>query len=98
MCSCSHAKSNRKSTIISTMMKARSLLCLMLMACGVNAFLPPTVSRRQASTQLFLMDFLNNAKKQLVKGMAGNYDAAAIQARLNDLIGTHKVLMLSFTT
>lgn len=40
---------------------------------------------------------LNEAKKAMVKGMAGEYDAAAVRAKLDGLIADNSVLMLSFT-
>jgi len=41
---------------------------------------------------------LNEAKKALVKSLAGNYDAAVVRARLDGLISEKPVLMLSFRT
>lgn len=39
---------------------------------------------------------LNEGKKALVKGLAGDYDQTAIRAQLDSLITSNKVLMLSF--
>jgi hypothetical protein len=39
---------------------------------------------------------LNEGKKALVKSLAGEYDEAAIKAKLNTLIDENSVLMLSF--
>jgi hypothetical protein len=50
------------------------------------------------STNLHLFGFLNEGKKALVKNLAGEYDSVAIQERINGLIGSNDVLMLSFTT
>ena len=41
---------------------------------------------------------LNEGKKALVRSLAGNYDQAAIQAKINGLIEEKPVLMLSFRT
>ena len=43
---------------------------------------------------------LNEGKKALVKSLAGNYDQAAVRARLDGWIGDQEkpVLMLSFRT
>ncbi|KAG7368965.1 dithiol-glutaredoxin protein [Nitzschia inconspicua] len=51
-----------------------------------------------SSTQVGLMNFLNDGKKALVKSLAGEYDATAIQTRINGLIDDNPVLMFSFTT
>ena len=40
---------------------------------------------------------LNEAKKAVVKLLAGPYDAAAVRAKLDGLIETEPVLFLSFT-
>lgn len=51
-----------------------------------------------STTQVNLFDIFNEGKKALVKKIAGDYDAAAIRARLDGLIADNPVLMLSFTT
>jgi len=40
----------------------------------------------------------DEGKKKIVKSFAGDYDAAAIRNRINELIDDNPVLMLSFTT
>jgi hypothetical protein len=45
-----------------------------------------------------MFGFLNDGKKALVKSLAGEYDAPAVQARMQGLINDNTVLMLSFTT
>jgi hypothetical protein len=45
-----------------------------------------------------MFGFLNDGKKALVRGMAGEYDREAVQARISGLIADNPVLMLSFTT
>jgi len=45
-----------------------------------------------------IMGLFDEGKKKLVKSLAGEYDAEAIQARTNGLINDNPVLMLSFTT
>ena len=52
-----------------------------------------------SSTQVYnLFGFLNEGKKALVKKLAGDYDADAVQDRIDGLIKESPVLMLSFTT
>ena len=50
------------------------------------------------TTQLYLFDFLKEGKKALVKSLAGEYDTTAIRNRINTLIQSNDVVMLSFTT
>jgi hypothetical protein len=57
-----------------------------------------TFSIVKTSTQLSVFGFLNDGKKALVKSLAGEYDQAAIQARMQGLVDANPVLMLSFTT
>lgn len=76
---------------------------LFLLLSNAEAFLKPSnnvaFSRAtQTSTQIGAFDFLKEGKKALVKKLAGDYDKAAVRARLNGLIADNKVLMLSFTT
>lgn len=77
---------------------------LLLFSFSSNAFAPaPRCGAGRGvevrtSTTLNLFDFFNEGKKALVKKIAGNYDALAIQARIDGLIKNNKVLMLSFTT
>jgi len=58
------------------------------------------ISRSAAptSTQLGLFNVFNEGKKALVRKLAGDYDQAAIRARLDGLISENKVLFLSFET
>jgi len=79
---------------------------------GVSGFLTsdkatfglvPTTAKSAAAvavttTQLGMFDFIKEGKKALVKSLAGDYDSAAIQARMDGLIENNKVLMFSFTT
>lgn len=53
---------------------------------------------RSSSTELHLLGLLKNAKKALVKTLAGDYDAVAVRSRIDNLVKTNNVLMLSFTT
>jgi hypothetical protein len=50
------------------------------------------------STSTSLYGFLEDGKKALVKSMAGEYDPIRIKARMDTIIATNKVVMLSFTT
>jgi len=45
-----------------------------------------------------ILGLFDDGKKKLVKSMAGEYDAAVIQDRINLLIDDNPVLMFSFTT
>ena len=67
-------------------------LCLLLSA-SADAFLPSNKNHPQ-STQLGLFGFLKDGKKALVRSLAGDFDEAAIQKRLEGLIANNKVLML----
>jgi len=51
-----------------------------------------------SSTSIGIGAFFNEGKKKLVKSLAGEYDATAIQDRMNGLIDAEPVLMFSFTT
>jgi len=58
-----------------------------------------TQTTSMTTTQLgSLMGFLNDGKKALVKTLAGDYDSVAIQERIQGVIKTNPVIMLSFTT
>lgn len=76
-----------------------ALLSWILVAAG-EAFQPLNAasSLGRTSTQLQIFGFLNEGKKALVKSLAGEYDQAAIQSRMNGLIETNPVFMFSFTT
>ena len=63
-----------------------------------TTFAARRVNGEPTTTQVGLFDFLNEGKKALVKSFAGEYDAAAIRARINQLVQQNDVLMLSFTT
>ncbi len=79
---------------------------LFLLLSNSEAFLKPSnnnvafsrESQTSSTTQIGAFDFLKEGKKALVKKLAGDYDAAAVRARLDGLIADNKVLMLSFTT
>ena len=57
-----------------------------------------TSNKATTSTTLHLFDIFNEGKKALVRKLAGEYDQAAIRARLDGLIANSPVLMLSFET
>jgi hypothetical protein len=79
---------------------------LFLLLSNAEAFLKPSnnnvafsrVSQTSSTTQIGAFDFIKEGKKALVKKLAGDYDAAAVRARLDGLIADNKVLMLSFNT
>lgn len=50
------------------------------------------------TTRTNLFDIFNEGKKALVKKIAGDYDAAAVRSRMDNLIEGNDVLMFSFTT
>jgi hypothetical protein len=75
---------------------------LLLLASSADAFVQPTFTASNAlktsSTQVNVFGFLNEGKKALVKKLAGDYDEAAIKARMQGLIDENPVFMFSFTT
>ena len=81
---------------ISTYSAASAVLALcLLLSASADAFLPSNKNHPQgASTQLGLFGFLKDGKKALVRSLAGDFDEAAIQKRLEGLIANNKVLML----
>jgi len=75
-----------------------------LYATSSHAFVNPKptaafVSRRADSSTMMQMLFnpFNDAKKMLVKSLAGDYDKAAVRAKLDNLIEDNTIVMLSFT-
>jgi len=74
----------------------------LLLPGSVDAFLNPnlstTLSRDVSSVQLNLFGFLKDAKKNLVKSLAGEYDEVAVKARIAGDVSNNSVLMYSFTT
>jgi glutaredoxin 3 len=87
---------------------ASTLLVLVLTAGSSSGFVRSSirnnnvlVSSSSSSTAIGVGNILglfDEAKKKLVKSMAGEYDVEAVQARTNGLINDNPVLMLSFTT
>mmetsp|Transcript_8422 Transcript_8422/g.11070 ORF Transcript_8422/g.11070 Transcript_8422/m.11070 type:complete len:93 (-) Transcript_8422:577-855(-) len=77
---------------------------VLLASASVQAFVKPTFGALAtkypaSSTQVAgVFDFLKEGKKALVKSLAGDFDEPAIRARLDNLVSSNKVLMLSFTT
>ena len=74
---------------------------LLILSQSVNSFVnkpsfAPAV--RNSSTEVNLMNFLNEGKKALVKSLAGDYDEVAVRARMDGLVKDNSVLMLSFAT
>jgi hypothetical protein len=59
---------------------------------------PQVSTQKVSSTEVHVFDFLKDGKKKLVKSLAGEYDEAAVKARMEGLIGDNPVLMFSFTT
>jgi len=88
--------------MISIRLAAIASLALILLAGPSSAFAPSPMRNTAVSTSTSLdmgiMDFLNEGKKNLVKSLAGEYDAEAIQARTSGLINENPVFMFSFTT
>ena len=89
-------------------MKLSSFTVALVVALSstVDAFVPAasitpissSSSKTSSTTEVHLFDIFNEGKKKLVKSLAGDYDEAAIKARVNGLIADSPVLMLSFTT
>lgn len=80
---------------------AAALAISLLLSQSASAFVNNpsfTPAVRNSSTEVNLKGFLNEGKKALVKSLAGDYDAAAIRARMDSLVKDNAVLMLSFTT
>lgn len=85
-----------------------TMFVLALLTGSSSAFAPSTrssspVSSASSSSSTSvgvgnILGLFDEGKKKLVKSMAGEYDAEAIQARTNGLINDNPVLMLSFTT
>ena len=79
-------------------------LILVWVSQSTRAFsiLPPVGSKGRApltsTSQLGLFNAFNAGKKALVRTLAGDYDQAAIRARLDSLIAENPVLVLTFET
>ncbi|GAX24567.1 hypothetical protein FisN_4Hh086 [Fistulifera solaris] len=77
------------------------LMCFQAEAFRSSDQLPTASSSPRSfssSTELHLFGVLKDAKKALVRKLAGEYDSEAVRARIDNLIKTNDVLMLSFTT
>ena len=87
-----------------------TLLVLVLLTGPSSAFVRSPIRNDKSSVSSFssssstsmgvgnIVGLFDEGKKKLVKSMAGEYDAEAIQARTNGLINDNPVLMFSFTT
>ena len=79
-------------------------LLLLLASSSTDAFVKPSTAHgvnplnRSSSTQVNVFGFFNEGKKALVRSLAGEYDQAAIQGRMQGLIDENPVFMFSFTT
>lgn len=80
-------------------------LVALLSSNVADAFVPAkaaapiaATTSKTSSTEVHLFDIFNEGKKKLVKSLAGDYDEAAIKARVDGLITDSPVLMFSFTT
>jgi hypothetical protein len=88
----------------SSLAVAAAFSLMFLLADSTDAFVgKPTFATTarggtRSTTRANMFGFLNDGKKALVKSLAGEYDAPAIQARMQGLINDNTVLMLSFTT
>ena len=84
---------------------AAAIVAMIALSSTSHAFVRPTHalhsspsgtgSSGSSSTELGIMNFLNEGKKKMVKSMAGEYDEAAIKARIDGLIADNSVLMFS---
>jgi glutaredoxin 3 len=94
---------NKLAAVVST-----TLFVLLLFTGSASAFVRSSVRSNihnicvpSSSTSMGvgnIVGLFDEGKKKLVKSLAGDYDAEAIQARTNGLIQDNPVLMLSFTT
>ena len=85
---------------------ASVVLAMIALSSTSHAFVRPTLALHSApsgtggssssSTELGIMNFLNEGKKKMVKSMAGEYDEAAIKARIDGLIDANPVLMFRY--
>lgn len=90
-------------TMMMTLLRSAAAALVLLSTSSTHAFVKPTTVQHVSqlsttSTQLNMFDFLKKGKQALVKSLAGDYDEAAVRARLDGLINNNPVLMLSFTT
>jgi hypothetical protein len=71
-----------------------------ILAASANAFTnkPNFQINKDSSKKVGVFDFFKDAKKNLVKSIAGDYDEVAIKARIDGLVEDNAVLMFSFTT
>jgi len=94
---------NKLAAVVST-----TLFVLLLFTGSASAFVRSSVRSNSHNTCVpssstsmgvgNIMGLFDEGKKKLVKSLAGEYDAEAIQARTNGLIQDNPVLMFSFTT
>ena len=90
------------------MVKVLAALYIASIAAAARAFAPPPAARSLARrTPMIalaagpldnLFGFLKEGKVGLVKSIAGEYDSVAIRAKIDSLVESNPVLMLSFTT
>lgn len=86
-------------------MKSLAALSVLCFAAAAGAFAPPQgrPPRRAAALAMatpldHFFALLKGGKVGLVKSLAGEYDAAAVRAKIDGLVEDTPVLMLSFTT
>ena len=84
-------------------MRVLSTLTFASIAVSAYGFVSGSISRRPtlalaANPLETVFSVLKEGKVGLVKSLAGDYDAVAIQSKLDGLVDGNPVLMLSFTT
>ena len=84
-------------------MRVLSALTFASIAVSAYGFVSGSASRRPtlalaANPLETIFSVMKEGKVGLVKSLAGDYDAVAIQSKLDGLVDGNPVLMLSFTT
>ena len=84
-------------------MRLLSALTFASIAISANGFVSGSASRRPtlalaANPLETIFSVMKEGKVGLVKSLAGDYDAVAIQSKLDNMVESNPVLMLSFTT
>ena len=85
---------DRSHFVTSSTMRSSCVWSFLWLLTSAAAFAPQAAGR-PSKTELGVNPF-QAGKFALVKSLAGDYDRAAVQARLNGLIDDSPVLMLSF--
>ena len=84
-------------------MRVLSAITFASIAISAYGFVSGSASRRPTSALAAnpldtIFSVMKEGKVGLVKSLAGDYDAVAIQSKLDNMVDSNPVLMLSFTT